>query len=61
GIGGDTDGQGGRECTPHGIDSVVDYHKVAGILRARGWFEADVENIMWRNWVRLFNRTLPAR
>lgn len=60
GIGGDTDGQGGRECTPDGIDTVVDYHKVADILRARGRSEADIENVMWRNWVRLFDRALPA-
>jgi membrane dipeptidase len=60
GIGGDTDGQGGRECTPDGIDSVVDYLKVAEILRARGRSEEDVENVMWRNWVRLFDRTLPT-
>ena len=61
GIGGDTDGQGGRECAPAGIDTVVDYHKVADILRARGYSEPDVENVMWRNWIRLFDAALPAR
>ena len=61
GIGGDTDGQGGVECAPADVDSVVDYHRVADILRRRGYSEPDVENIMWRNWVRLFDRALPAR
>ena len=61
GIGGDTDGQGGVECAPAEVDSVVDYNRIAGILRRRGYSEPDVENVMWRNWVRLFDRALPAR
>jgi membrane dipeptidase len=60
GIGGDTDGQGGRECAPADVDTIVDYHKIEGILRARGRSEAEIENVMWRNWVRLFDRALPA-
>ncbi len=60
GIGGDTDGQGGRECSPVEVDTVADYHRIEDILRTRGYAEADVENIMWRNWQRLFERTLPA-
>jgi len=58
-IGGDTDGQGGREAAPDGIDTVVDYQKIAGILRARGYREPDVHNVMYRNWQRFFERTLP--
>lgn len=58
-IGGDTDGQGGREAAPYGIDTVVDYQKIAGILRTRGYAEQDVENVMYRNWQRFFERTLP--
>jgi membrane dipeptidase len=61
GIGGDTDGQGGVECAPADVDTVADYHRIEGILRARGRSEADIENIMWRNWIRLFDRALPAR
>ncbi len=60
GIGGDTDGQGGRECAPADVDTIMDYHRIEGILRRRGYAESDVENIMFRNWVRLFERTLPA-
>lgn len=60
GIGGDTDGQGGIENAPIEIETVADYNKLADIFRARGYSEADVENLMYRNWVRLFERTLPA-
>jgi len=59
-IGGDTDGQGGRECAPRDVDTIVDYHRLEGILRKRGWAEPDIENVMWRNWVRFFERVLPA-
>jgi membrane dipeptidase len=61
GIGGDTDGQGGRECAPADVDTIVDYLRIVDILRSRGYSESDVENVMWRNWVRLFDRALPAR
>ena len=60
GIGGDTDGQGGRENAPIEIETVADYAKLADIFGRRGYSEADVENLMFRNWVRLFERTLPA-
>jgi microsomal dipeptidase-like Zn-dependent dipeptidase len=45
---------------PSHIDAVVDHQKFADIPRAHGRSEADVENVMWRNWVRQFDRTLPA-
>lgn len=60
GIGGDTDGQGGRECAPADVDTIADYHRIEDILRRRGYSEEDVANVMHRNWVRLFERTLPA-
>ncbi len=59
GIGGDTDGQGGRENAPIDIDTVADYAKLADILSGRGYSDADVENVMYRNWVRFFERALP--
>jgi membrane dipeptidase len=59
-IGGDTDGQGGRECAPADVNTIVDYHRIADILRRRGYAEADVENIMFRNWVRFLDRVLPS-
>ena len=60
GIGGDTDGQGGREGAPHGIDTVADYQKVGEVLDRRGYTQDDVENIMYRNWKRFYERWLPG-
>jgi membrane dipeptidase len=60
GIGGDTDGQGGIDNAPIEIDTVDDYNRLADIFRSRGYSEPDVENLMYRNWVRLFERTLPG-
>jgi membrane dipeptidase len=59
-IGGDTDGQGGVDGAPHGVDTVADYQKVAGILTQRGYTAEDVENILYRNWQRFFEQWLPA-
>ena len=58
-IGGDTDGQGGREGTPFGIDTVADYHELEPILDQRGYSSDDIDNIMWKNWKRFFSDYLP--
>ena len=58
-IGGDTDGQGGRDCAPYEIDTVADYQKVGDVLERLGYAEADIENILWRNWQRFFEKWLP--
>jgi len=58
-IGGDTDGQGGREGTPDGIDTVADYQKLAPILQQRGYSEADLDNVFYKNWQRFFENYLP--
>ena len=59
-IGGDTDGQGGRDGAPAEVDSVVDYRKLAMILRERGYDEEDVANVMFRNWTRFYSEHLPS-
>ena len=61
GIGADTDGQGGRAGAPREIDTVADYQKVAQFLSRRGYTEGDIENIMYKNWQRLFEEHLPAK
>ena len=58
-IGGDTDGQGGREGMPNEIDTVADYQKVADVLAERGYRQDDIANVMSRNWQRFFERWLP--
>jgi len=51
-IGSDLDGGYGTEQTPGDLDTIVDLQKIPGILRRRGYAEADVENVMHRNWTR---------
>ena len=58
-IGGDTDGQGGRQGTPLGIDSIADYQKLAPVLQQRGYSEADIDNVFYKNWQRFFENYLP--
>ena len=58
-IGGDTDGQSGRDGAPADVDSVVDYQKLSAILRRRGYCEEDVAGVMYRNWCQFYQRHLP--
>ena len=58
-IGGDTDGQGGREGAPFEIDTVADYQKLAITLSKRGYLDQDIENIMFGNWQRFYGEKLP--
>ena len=59
-IGGDTDGQGGREAAPLEIDSVADYVKLADTLERRGYTREDIEKVMYRNWRDFFEKFLPV-
>ena len=54
-IGSDLDGGYGTEQCPHDLDTIADLCKIADILRDRGYSEADIEGVMWRNWVRFFS------
>ncbi len=60
-IGGDTDGQGGKDGAPYEIDTVADYQKLAGVLERRGYAREDIANILYRNWQRFYEQWLPAR
>ena len=59
-IGGDTDGQGGRDGAPYEIDTVADYQKLGDVLERRGYAEQDIENVMYRNWQRFYEKWLPS-
>jgi membrane dipeptidase len=52
GIGSDLDGGYGTEQCPHDLDTIADLQKVPGLLKARGYQEGDILNIMHRNFVR---------
>ena len=58
-IGGDTDGQGGIDGAPDGIETVADYQKLGSILAARGYMPAEIANILYDNWQRFYLQWLP--
>ena len=48
------DGGFGREQSPRDLDTIADLLRVPDMLRRRGYKEADVEGILYGNWVRFF-------
>jgi membrane dipeptidase len=60
GLGSDFDGGFGWERVPAEIDTIADLQKLAGVLQARGYAEADVAAILGQNWLNLLRRGLPA-
>ncbi len=60
GIGSDFDGGFGVQSVPAGIDTVADLQKLAPLLRARGYSEADAENILGLNWISFLEKNLPS-
>ena len=60
GLGTDLDGGYGREQSPGDLDTIADLQNIPGLLRARGYSEADIEGIMHGNWLRLLRETLPV-
>ena len=59
-VGSDLDGEFGTEQTPHDVNTIADLQKLPGVLRARGYSQGDIEGIMHGNWLRIFERALPA-
>jgi len=59
-IGTDIDGGFGRDETPEELDTVADIIKIADALRAAGYKEEDIANVMHGNWQRLLTRSLPV-
>ena len=59
-IGSDLDGGFGHEQTPRDLNTIADLQKLADILLARKYSEADVDAIFHGNWLRFFRRALPA-
>ncbi len=55
-LGTDLDGGFGKEQSPLDLDTIADLQKVPGLLRQRGYDEDSIEGILYRNWVRFFER-----
>ena len=56
-IGSDLDGAFGREQCPYDLETIADLQKLPGLLKDRGYTEADIENIMHGNWLRFLRKT----
>jgi membrane dipeptidase len=52
GMGTDLDGGFGTEQCPADVDTIADLQKIPTLLRERGYSENDIENIMYKNWIR---------
>ncbi len=51
-IGTDLDGGFGREQSPCDLDTIADLQQLPTKLAARGYGKDDIENIMYKNWLR---------
>lgn len=52
-IGTDLDGGFGREQSPCDLDTIADLQQLPNKLAARGYYDDDIKNIMYGNWLRL--------
>ena len=59
GIGSDFDGGFGVQSVPPEIDTVADLQNLVSLLKARGYSEVDIENILSGNWLTRLKRDLP--
>ncbi len=55
-IGSDLDGGYGREQSPRDLDTIADLQRIGPMLAERGYSVADIERIMYGNWVELLRR-----
>lgn len=58
-FGTDLDGLFGTEQTPSDMDTIADIQKFKLILTKRGYGGADIENIFYKNWLRVLKNALP--
>ena len=58
GIGSDLDGAFGREQCPSDLETIADLPKIGHLLAARGYSLADIEGIMYGNWLRFLRKVL---
>jgi len=56
GIGTDLDGGYGTEQSPADLDTIADLQKIPDLLQQRGYSEEDIDNIMYKNWIRFLEK-----
>ncbi len=59
-LGTDLDGGFGQEQSPRDLDTIADLPKVQGLLKERGYGEADIRSILHGNWLRLLRHSWQA-
>jgi membrane dipeptidase len=59
-IGTDLDGGYGKEQSPSDLDTIVDLQKIVSILEERGYSQPNIEKIMYKNWLRKLEQTMPS-
>ena len=60
GIGSDFDGGFGVQSIPPELDSIADLQLIGSGLKAHGYTDSDVENILGGNWLRFLRKNLPS-
>ncbi|MGN6800518.1 MAG: dipeptidase [Ginsengibacter sp.] len=56
GIGTDLDGAFGTEQCPADLDTIADLQKIPDLLKERGYSKEDIDNIMYKNWIRFLEK-----
>lgn len=57
GFGSDLDGLFGTEQTPYDMDTIADIVKFESVLQKRGYKTGDIENVFYKNWLRVIKNT----
>jgi membrane dipeptidase len=60
GIGSDLDGAFGTEQSPGDLDTIADLQKLPDILSGRGYKQDDIDNILYKNWIRFLRKNFPS-
>ena len=55
-IGSDLDGAFGKEQSPYDLETIADLQNIPGLLKRRGYSDADVEQVMSGNWLRFLRK-----
>ncbi len=56
GIGSDLDGAFGKEQCPYDLETIADLQKIPSLFKARGYSDADIQNLMSGNWLRFLRK-----
>jgi membrane dipeptidase len=55
-IGTDLDGGFGKEQCPKELETIADLQKIPTLLKEKGYSKEDIENVMYKNWIRFLEK-----